>query len=124
MLQVAGLENHREKVGKLVEITGRKPGTVSRWLNGQSKPRTYTVIKVVSALNFQLSIGWLLCGVEHGRSPVLAKFIEDASKLPDWKINKLTRMAIRLLNHDSKVYRLIEMQERGQISGYQLLNMM
>lgn len=44
--------------------------------------------------------------------------------MTEWEQEKFVRMLMRLLNHDSKVSRLIDMLDRGQISRTEFFRLM
>lgn len=134
------LASHR--AAYIRERCGIAQSTARRILGGHERMRTPTFTKLAKGL--EVSAGWLFCGGlenvrnrrdldihylaewpdDPERASSMVQFIEQLRTLPRPDIAALHRMAIRLLNNDRKVARLIDMRERGQISRAQLLSMM
>lgn len=120
-----GITDHQERINRLSAATGRTAHTVARWLSGETVPRGSTVDKDVRLrIAFDVlhvDARWLIRG--EGYSPWQIDMIEKLRKIPPEYLPKLTRYLLRLKNKDPKALRWSAMCERGELNGWQVLDM-
>lgn len=122
-LEYRGASSQSEKIQRVMEATGCTRRTASRWLAGIGKPAA-GVLDLSTALH--IDPRWLWDG--NGIDPKCIDLVHAIMLLPEpergLRARQYTRMALRLLNKDAKVLRLLGMRDRGEISQAQLLAMM
>lgn len=118
-----GINTQAEKIGRLMDATGRTHRTAKRWLAGKTYPR-FHVIDIANNLN--IDCYWLFDG--RGHPPAQWDFIEKMNALPPeqrkYVANKITRLGILLLNKSPKATRWMHMFDQGELSGEQFLAML
>lgn len=118
-LEFRKITDPAESVARLAGTTGRATITARRWISGQSKPRTLAFFRIASDLD--IDPHWLYDG--GGHTPFQWDMVKKLSAMPPEYLPKLTRYLIRLKNGDPKALRWSAMCERGELSGWQVLDM-
>lgn len=109
-----------EKLQFVAKATGRAIRTARAWLRGGNLPHRNSDIHTLAAA-LRVDWAWLLYGVGH--SPFQTDLLEKLSAVPPAYLPKLTRYLLRLKNGDPKALRWSAMCERGELSGWQVLDM-
>lgn len=112
--------NEQEKVDFVARITGRTARTARVWLSGGNRPRRN---KDLHSLAEGLSIRYVWLHFGLGYSPFQADLLEKLANMPPEYVPKLMRYLLRLMNKDPKALRWSAMCERGELSGWQVLDM-
>lgn len=117
--RIGGL-TEREKTKFVAQATGRTIWTARAWVQGDNLPHRNSDIHTLAAA-LRASYVWLHFGL--GYSPLQADLLEKLSTVPPEYLPKLTRYLLRLKNGDPKALRWSAMCERGELTGWQVLDM-
>ncbi|MDK9705010.1 MAG: helix-turn-helix transcriptional regulator [Sulfuritalea sp.] len=135
-LRFDGVTSPAEQVKHLAKVAGVTSTATKRWLQGCSKPRPATFVRLCRGLD--VSFRWLATGEFRLEGPGTPDRWALIAGMPEWEIkvthswhkmtawekDKFQRYAFRLANKNPKALRLSAMYERGQISVHQLLGVM
>jgi len=122
-LHFSGYFNRNEQVLKVAAAAEVTTKTATRYLALDKCPMKKYPIRLLSlskALNCNFS--WLYSG--DGLSPYDESIAKSMALMTEYEKRKFLRMAIRMVNKDSKVKRAINLFDAGFISKDQFFSMM
>lgn len=114
-------KNHQvEKIAQSANVTYK---TAKMYLKLDKCPMNKYPLRLLNlSKGLSAEICWLYDG--DGYSPLQYAFMKSINGMSNYHINKMIRLCIRLRNNDQKVYRLIELRDKGFISHEKYLSML
>lgn len=128
-LDYRGTTTTPDKIARLTAATGCSARVVSRWLSSACVPRSRGPWLTRVTRDLDASPWWLYSGepwcphTGDGGSPWQTDTFKKLSALPPEYLPKFIRYCIRLNNGDPKALRWSAMCERGELTGWQVLDM-
>ena len=114
-----------ERPAKVAEAGGVTVRTARRYLNGASQPRG-SVTQMCMADCLGICSGWLMFGAGF-KTPKEAEqceqFLEAYRKNPVWRQRLIERTLTKMANKSPRVARLMDLQEKGQLSADEFLRL-
>lgn len=122
-LKYLDVEDEKQQVKKVAIAAGVTISTAKKYLILDKCPMNNYPSRLLSLANaLNIDHRWLYDGT--GLSPINKRIKDAMNEMPDWQKNKMLRLAIRLLNNDQKVQRLIKLFDEGFISHAHFLSEM